>query len=163
MDWSLVLVSQGIESTIERSPETQRWQLSVPRAEVQRAIQAIKLYHLENKRTAWVRELPWSGLLFDARAAVLALIIIVVFFCDETSSGAWQNAGVMSNRLVKSGEWWRLFTAMTLHGDVAHLALNATTGLLLVGLAMGAYRVGLGLLGCYLAGVGGNLAGLLLY
>jgi membrane associated rhomboid family serine protease len=163
MDWSLVLVSQGIESTIERSPETQRWQLSVPRVEYQRAIQAIKQYHLENKRTAWVRELPWSGLLFDGRAAALIVLLIAVFFSNEASGGTWETLGVMSNRLVRAGEWWRLFTATSLHGDIAHLAINATTGLLLVGLAMGAYRAGVGLLACYLAGVGGNLAGLLLY
>jgi membrane associated rhomboid family serine protease len=50
-----------------------------------------------------------------------------------------------------------------LHGDVAHLAINLTTGIVMVGLAMGAYGPGFGLLASYLAGVGGNLAGLLFY
>lgn len=163
MDWSLVLVSQGIESTIERSPETQQWQLSVPRFDYQRAIQAIRQYHVENKRGAWVREIPWSGLLFDWRAAAWALIVIAIFFVNEMRGDALQKAGLMSNALVAKGEWWRLFTAVTLHGDVGHLAVNVTTGFLLVGLAMGAYGPGLGLLAAYLAGVGGNLAGLLFY
>jgi rhomboid protease GluP len=163
MDWSLVLVSQGIENTIERSPETQQWQLSVPRVEYQRAIHAIKQYHVENKRGAWVREIPWSGLLFDWRAAAWALIVIAIFFVNETGGNALQKAGVMSNALVAKGEWWRLFTAVTLHGDVGHLAVNVTTGFLLVGLAMGAYGAGVGLLAAYLAGVGGNLAGLFFY
>lgn len=156
-------MSQGIENTIERSPETQQWQLSVPRFDYQRAIQAIKQYHVENKRGAWVREIPWSGLLFDWRAAAWALIVIAIFFVNETRGDALQNAGVMSNALVAKGEWWRLFTAVTLHGDVAHLAINVTTGVLLIGLAMGAYGPGLGLLAAYLAGVGGNLAGLIFY
>lgn len=163
MDWSLVLASQGIENTIQRSPETQQWQLSVPRPEYQRAIQAIKQYHVENRRGAWVREIPWSGLLFDWRAIVWALIVIGIFFANETRGGALQKAGLMSNALAGEGEWWRLFTATTLHGDVGHLAVNVTTGFLLVGLAMGAYGPGLGLLSAYLAGVGGNLAGLFLY
>jgi membrane associated rhomboid family serine protease len=163
MDWSLVLVSQGIENTIERSAETQQWQLSVPRFDYQRAVQAIRQYHVENKRGAWVREIPWSGLLFDWRAAAWALLVIAIFFVDEMRGDALQGAGLMSNALVAKGEWWRLFTAVTLHADVGHLAVNVTTGFLLVGLAMGAYGPGLGLLAAYLAGMGGNLAGLIFY
>src|SRR5688500_16356435 len=49
MDWSLVLVSQGIESTIERVPESDRWQLSVPSGDYARAVQALRQYHVENK------------------------------------------------------------------------------------------------------------------
>lgn len=163
MDWSLVLASQGIENTIERSAETQQWQLSVPRFDYQRAIRAIKQYHLENRRGAWVREMPWSGLLFDWRAAAWALIVIAIFIADEMRGEALQKAGAMSNALVTKGQWWRLFTAVTLHGDVGHLAVNVTTGFLLVGLAMGAYGPGMGLLAAYLAGAGGNLAGLVFH
>jgi rhomboid protease GluP len=102
-------------------------------------------------------------LLFDWRAAAWALIVIAIFFLNEMRGDALQNAGLMSNALVAKGEWWRLFTAVTLHGDVGHLAINVTTGFLLIGLAMGAYGPGLGLLAAYLAGVGGNLAGLIFY
>jgi len=63
---------------------------------------------------------------------------------------------------VAHGQWWRLFTAMWLHADLAHLATNATIGVLLLGLAMGCYGTGAGLLAAYLAGAGGNLvAGLI--
>src|SRR5687768_1190992 len=128
MDWSLVLVSQGIENTIERSPETQQWQLTVPRVEYQRAIQAIKQFHVENKRPVWVKEIPWSGLLFDWRAAAWALIVIAIFLLNEARDDELQKLGLMSNALVARGEWWRIFTAVTLHGDVGHLAVNVTTG-----------------------------------
>jgi len=163
MDWSLVLMSQGIESTIECPPETQQWQLTVARPEYQRAIQAIRQFHIENRRGVWVREIPWSGLLFDGRAIVWALVVIAVFFLNEAYGGALERAGLMSNALVAKGEWWRLFTAVTLHGDLGHLVVNLTTGFLLVGLAMGAYGPGIGLLAAWLAGVGGNLAGLIFY
>jgi membrane associated rhomboid family serine protease len=162
MDWSLVLVSQGIESTIERVPESERWQLSVPSGDYARAVQALRQYHVENKRGAWVRELP-AGLLLDWRALVWAALLLMIHFVNAAGTGAWQQSGVMSNRLVHSGEWWRLFTATMLHGDAAHLAINVTTGIVLVGLALGAYGPGLGLLVSYLAGVGGNLAGLMFY
>jgi len=163
MDWSLVLISQGIENTIERSPETAQWQLIVSQPEYQRAIKAIKQYHVENKRGAWVQELPWSDLLLDWRAAAWALIVIAIFFANHASRNVWEETGLMNNALVAKGEWWRLFTATTLHADLGHLAVNVTMGLVLIGLAMGACGPGLGLLGSYLAGVGGNLAGFLVY
>jgi membrane associated rhomboid family serine protease len=72
-------------------------------------------------------------------------------------------AGRMDNQLVREGAWWRLFTAVTLHGDAAHLMANAVTGLVFVGLAMGAFGPGLGLLLPYLAVAAGNLAGYLAY
>jgi len=162
MDWSLVLVSQGIESTIERVPESERWQLSVPSNDYARAVQALRQYHVENKHSTWERELP-AGLLLDWRALAWALVMLVIYFANAASGDAWQQAGLMNNRLVHAGEWWRPFTAMTLHGDVAHLAINITTGFVLVGLAMGAYGPGLGLLASYFAGLGGNLAGLIVY
>ncbi len=68
----------------------------------------------------------------------------------------------MNASKVTAGEWWRLFTAMWLHADVAHLAANCTMGLVLLGLVMGRYGTGVGLLGAYLAGAAGTVVGLLL-
>jgi membrane associated rhomboid family serine protease len=70
--------------------------------------------------------------------------------------------GHMDSIAVAKGQWWRLFTAVWLHADLAHLAGNATVGLVLLGLAMARYGTGLGLLASYLAGAGGNLAAALL-
>ncbi len=44
-----------------------------------------------------------------------------------------------------------------LHADLGHLASNAGIGFVLLGLAMGRYGTGIGLLAALLAGVGGNL------
>ena len=69
----------------------------------------------------------------------------------------------MDNAAVRAGEWWRIFTAIWLHADIAHLALNVTLGAVLLGLAMGRYGAFAGLFFSYLAGAGGNLAGLVFY
>jgi membrane associated rhomboid family serine protease len=163
MDWSLVLVSQGIDATIERDPEANTWQLVVNAPDYSRAIHALRQYRAENQRRAWRQELPWTALIFDWRSAVVMLSLVFLYAVEATGRGDLSAAGMMDNRAVHSGQWWRLFTAVMLHGDLPHLVANVTTGLLLLGLAMGAFGPGLGLLASFLAGVGGNVAGLLIY
>ncbi len=164
MDWSLVLVSQGIEAIIERDAESGAWRLVVDALEHQRALHSLRQYHIENRRkVVWQQQIPWTGLIFDWRCLLPIAVFVFLFVVEAMGRGDLSKAGLMSNKAVHAGEWWRLFTAVTLHGDLAHLAANATTGLLLIGLAMGVYGAGIGLLTAFLAGVGGNLAGLLFY
>jgi membrane associated rhomboid family serine protease len=162
MDWSLVLVSQGIETWIERETETGRWLLVVPEAEQARAVEALQSYQLENRWPPWRRELPGVGLVFDLRCIGVLLFLALLFVLEGLDSRVFATGGAMDNRLVHAGEWWRIFTAVTLHADVAHLAANLSTGLVLLGLVMGAYGYGLGLLLSYLSGVAGFLGGCLL-
>ena len=163
LDWSLVLVSQGIDCTIERAVEDGRWQLLVERNQCQQAIQALRQYKTENRTPSWRATVPGTGLLFDWRSAAWFLLVIVIFGLGENPQFSLVRAGVMDCKAVWAGQWWRLFTAITLHRDVAHLASNVTTGMLLLGLAMGSFGPGIGLLSAYLTGVAGNLARLLLY
>jgi membrane associated rhomboid family serine protease len=163
MDWSLVLASQSIECTIERDPDTDRWQLLVDAPDYSRALQSIRQYRIENYRPFWRQPLPWTGLIFDWRSVGWFFLIIVIFALDETHSGYLRVVGQMDSQAVWAGQWWRIFTAITLHADLAHLAANVSSGLLLLGLAMGAFGSGNALLGSYLAGAAGNLAGLTFY
>ena len=163
MDWSLVLISQGIETTIERGAESNLWQLVVDAKDQERALHAIRQYHAENRRNIWRQPLPWTGLVFDWRCLLPLIIFVFLFAVEATGHGNLRAAGMMDNAAVQSGQWWRLVTAVTLHSDMAHLAANVTTGLVLLGLALGVYGPGLGLLVTALAGVGGNVAGLLFY
>jgi membrane associated rhomboid family serine protease len=163
MDWSLVLVSQGIETTIERDPEADLWRLVVDAPDYTKALRTLRQYRVENRHQVWRQQLPWTGLVFDWRSVVPLAFIVFLFAVEATGRGDLRAAGMMDNKAVHAGQWWRLFTAVALHGDLAHLAANITTGLLLLGLAMGALGPGIGLLAAFLAGVGGNLAGLLFY
>lgn len=163
MDWSLVLISEGIDAVIERDPETHVWRLLVSVPDYPRAMGVIRQYRAENRPRAWQQQLPWSGLVFDWRCLVPILAFVFLFVVEGSGRMNLSQAGMMDNQKVHAGEWWRLFTAVTLHGDLSHLVANATTGLLLIGLAMGVYGPGTALLASFLAGVGGNLAGLLFY
>jgi len=157
MDWSLVLASQGIETAIEQNEDGTGWGLLVPSAEEQKAQQAIRQYRIENRRWPWRRELFEQGILFDWASLGWVSLVCLLFLVSNGHTGFFAT-GVMDSALVSHGEWWRLFTAMWLHADAAHLASNATFGLVLLGLAMGRFGTGIGLMAAYLAGFGGNLA-----
>jgi membrane associated rhomboid family serine protease len=160
MDWSLVLVSQGIESTIDCAEDGSGWGLLVQESDYEAALNSIRLYQLENHRWPWRQQVVKTGLFFDWGSAAWVLLAVLFYALDGRVG--LRTIGLMDSSLVAQGQWWRLFTAVWLHADIGHLAANASLGLVLVGLAMGRFGTGAGLLAAYLAGVGGNLAGWLL-
>lgn len=161
MDLSLVLASQGIEHIIERPEEGHGWQVCINGLDHQRAGDAWTAYRAENRRRKWRQTLPLTGMIFDWRSAVWFGVFVLLFVLGETRLYYLREAGLMDNEAVHRGQWWRIFTAVSLHGDIAHLSGNVTIGVLLLGLAMGSFGPGLAVLAAYLAGAGGNLAGLL--
>lgn len=159
MDWSLVLASQGIEVFIERHPETGLWMLLVAPEEHERALASIRLYRLENRGWAWRRRLAWPGVLFHWGALLWCWVLILIHWLGEALGTRLESLGAMSDTAAARGEWWRLVTAVGLHADVGHLAANASTGLVVLGLAMARFGAGWAILIGLLAGVMGNVAG----
>ncbi len=159
MDWGLVLASQDIEVTVDYVPEEDAWSLVVKEDDAARAHEAIRFFRLENRRWSWRQRIPATGLLFDWTAVLWVLLLAVFFWVSETNP-AVEVGGIMSAAKVVQGQWWRLFTAVWLHADAAHLAANATLGLVLLGLAMGRYGTGVALLATYVAGILGNVGAL---
>jgi Uncharacterized membrane protein (homolog of Drosophila rhomboid) len=155
MDWSLALISQGIESTIEHSEEL-GWALMVADEQHAQAEETIQRYRAENRHWPWRHRIQ-QHIVFDW-AALAWVLLMAVFFWAQNYSSQVQSAGLMDSVAVSRGEWWRLFTAVCLHADIGHLAMNVTLGLLLLGLVMSRYGTGVGLLAAFLSGVGGNLA-----
>ncbi|HWH68126.1 MAG TPA: rhomboid family intramembrane serine protease, partial [Candidatus Sulfotelmatobacter sp.] len=156
MDWSLVLVSQGIESILDFSEEAAGWGLVVAAQDYDRALGILHQYQLENRRWPWRHKVVLPGFLFDWAALAWAGLLGVFFWLNSTHNEL-RAVGLMDSTETVRGQWWRLFTAIWLHADVAHLAANATLGFVLLGLAMGRYGTGIGLLAAYLGGAGGNL------
>lgn len=156
MDWSLVLISQGIESTIIRQEDGPGWCLDVTDSDSARAAETIRLYQSENRSWGLRREVFRPGLLFDW-VSVAWMILICGFYWINATRMDLEPAGVLDTVALAHGQWWRLFTAIWLHADLAHLASNATFGVVLLGLAMGRYGAGTALLAAYVAGSVGNL------
>lgn len=57
--------------------------------------------------------------------SIVALFKLVSIFALQSSSLPLSERGANSSHAVlEAGEWWRLFTAITLHADIGHLAGN---------------------------------------
>ncbi|HXR06777.1 MAG TPA: rhomboid family intramembrane serine protease [Candidatus Acidoferrum sp.] len=154
MDWSLVLASQEIEAMIVRTEAG--WGLAVEEGDYERAQAALGQYRTENRGWRWKQRLPGSGLVFHRGAVVWAAGMAAFYYWTMVAFPQLQGAGIMDNEKVAAGQWWRLFTAITLHENLPHLAANALTGLLLLGLAMARYGPGVALLAAFIAGAAGN-------
>lgn len=158
MDWSLVLTSQGIGSLLlAPSEEMRSWRLVIEPAELVRAQEAIDKFCAENRGWRLRQKLPWSGLIFHWGALFWSLSMVLFHAGARWAGPTWTNAGMMDSAAVRTGSWWRLFTAVTLHADVGHLMANATIGFILLGLAMARFGAGWALLVSFLAGGAGNL------
>jgi len=162
MDWSLVLISQDIEATVDFG-EDRGWGLVVNGPDYECAVNILKQYRLENRHWPWRQKIHPQGILFDWASLGWVLVIAVFFWVQTHATSDFRDAGLMDAIAVSHGEWWRLFTAVFLHADIGHFAMNASIGFFLLGLTMGNFGTGLGLLAAYLAGAGGNLATWLVY
>ena len=163
LDWSLVLASQGIDTWLEQAEDAPRWALVVEARDYERATAAIRQYRLENRGWPWRHKLPLTETWFHWGSVVWAAYLISVFWINTRNGACLESVGALDKEAVLGGQWWRLFTAVSLHAGGAHLAANLTFGFLLLGLAMARYGAGAGLLAAFLGGAGGNVAALLLY
>ncbi|HVK59570.1 MAG TPA: rhomboid family intramembrane serine protease [Candidatus Kapabacteria bacterium] len=68
----------------------------------------------------------------------------------------WTEQGEALNRAIIQGEWWRIFTALTLHRDFAHFVANLCFGLLFAGFLQPRLGGGAAWLGIVLSGAFGN-------
>jgi rhomboid protease GluP len=81
----------------------------------------------EPLRSARTHPWAWSGSIVYAAA-----LIGTAYAAGEDLLGFnWFDAGALNGAMTKSGEWWRVLTALTLHADVAHLIGNLVFGVVL--------------------------------
>ncbi len=161
MEWGLVLASQGMEAVVDKSD--QGWALLVEPEDFERAQAALKQYRLENRGWQWRQPLPQTGLIFHWGSLGWVAAIVAVYYWSAVGYPAAKSAGILDSDRLREGQWWRLWTAISLHENVPHLMANATTGFVLLGLAMARYGAGVGLLAALVAGAVGNAADLLFY
>jgi rhomboid protease GluP len=155
-EWSLVLISQGIECAIDHSDPEGGWGLIVSPNDHARALEVLRQYQLENRGWSWQQPVLGPGIRFDWGSLAWAFLLGVFYWLDAQHN--LSSAGVVDSSAVARGQWWRLFTATWLHADLGHLSANAVLGTGLLGLVMGRYGTGIGLAAACLCGAAGNVA-----
>ncbi len=80
------------------------------------------------------------------------------FFLAQSLLGEWwvERGASVSAAIMQRGEWWRTITALTLHGDLAHIAANLFFGLMFAVFVLPHLGVGMTWLAVLLSGAAGN-------
>jgi len=119
---------------------------------------AAELARFESERAATplpVPELPPAR--YSSISLYLAGWTLAVFHAIQVKSPAWwEDRGTASSRAIMAGQWWRAFTALTLHADLSHLTANIATGLLFAAFLLPIFGSGWTWLFIVLAGAAGN-------
>ncbi len=159
-EWELALLARRIPHRIERS--AQGWRLLVPPRFEDIAVAELVAYEEENRPLPPPPSFPVVGITLPSLWVLLALVA----FYAATGPGAgllgldqvdWKELGSANARDILNGQVWRLVTALTLHGDEAHLLGNVFIGGVFFVILCREIGSGMGWFLIVLSGVFGNL------
>lgn len=97
-----------------------------------RAAREVGAYLRENKRperppVVWPRH-PHA--LYGVFGYAIAMVGVTLAAISHAFDKSWNSNGVLDAGFLARGEWWRVFTALTLHADLLHLLSNLAFGAL---------------------------------
>lgn len=125
---ALVLEARGIAS--RQTPLGGRWALSVPVYDAAAAARELVVYENENRSERTARPVietvgrGWPGVV-----AYAAVLLVVATCVQQAAFGFdWLYVGRMDAGLMRSGQWWRAVTALTIHLELDHLLGNLFFG-----------------------------------
>jgi len=128
-DGRLVLAAAGIDAAVER--DRSEWRLLVRESDGQAAMAELAAYQAElaeqpQRRAAKIPTYSGAAVGVFGYAAVIGLVA----WLDHWSAFGWSwlEAGRVDSDQVADGQWWRTFTALTLHSDARHLLSNLVFG-----------------------------------
>lgn len=107
--------------------------VAVPIRQLEKAKFEIWQYEQENRQqvTPGPRIIPVIQNGIPGVVAYLIVILLVALLAGEAAFDRdWLAAGRVDGVLIRSGEWWRSITALTLHSGLPHFAGNAGFGAL---------------------------------
>jgi rhomboid protease GluP len=125
---AFVLAAIGIASAI--GFDGLQFVLEVDAVDAERAATQMAQYELE-RRPAAPRPPPAPTYAF-AWVGCIVYVVTLVAIGLMVSNGLWRldafDIGALDAGRVQHGQWWRAWTALTLHLDGAHLAANLAAG-----------------------------------
>ncbi len=138
--------------------------LLVPAEYSGQAVKELHLYDEENPPPVIrkPRKLPEHDAMPGIAAFIIVICLVAGFDGYAFFGENWRAAGRIDGELIRSGEWWRLFTALTLHSGMPHLAGNLVFGTFFGYLAGRLLGSGVAWLTIVVTAAGGNLLNTLL-
>ena len=152
---ALVAASREVVHRLDRDGD--EWVLRVDRDARGEVLRELALFETEQRqKSAETAPAPL------AKVETLSLYIVAwllgtCFFLQNIAPPAWVERGAAaSGAIALDGEWWRTFTALTLHADVPHVVANLATGLLFAAFLLPQLGTGVTWLAIVLSGGLGN-------
>lgn len=143
LDCSLVLSSQGIKHWMEF--DGGEWSLAVEERDGTLAAGLIETWRAEN---VGFQDAPPEAADLDLMVSPLLFLAVPVAAYFLVESQPWSmylhDRGNADAGRILSGEWWRCFTAATLHADDSHFLSNLVSGYFILNLLN--HRLGIGTL-----------------
>lgn len=161
------LVLEAIALPYVVAAEGASWALNVAPEIAVRARDELERYAAERtlfaarqrERSGLQDRKPFGGAMAGAIGYALALFLVAYGVGDSTFGVDWVSAGAL--RAAPFGsfpQWWRAFTALTLHQSAEHLLSNLVFGIAGGVLCTRLFGYGIGWLGILLAGAIANVA-----
>jgi rhomboid protease GluP len=127
---AFMLYAVGIASALAKDGAD--FALLVEITDVPAAVEHLRQYELERLNRSPPPP-PAPKLHAHAWAGSLGYALVVIGVAFAISNGLWRldafDMGELNSQLVQQGQWWRVWTALTLHLDGAHLAANTVAGI----------------------------------
>lgn len=125
---ALVLDALGIPHLVADGPHNAAL-LLVPAEHAERARDELRLYAAENRYRPPKPGLTLHGHGLPGVAGYVLVLVAAFLVQGRVAFGVdWLGAGGLDGTAVRNGEWWRVLTALTLHGDAGHLVANLFFG-----------------------------------
>jgi rhomboid protease GluP len=144
LDWSIVfesvdaracndraLVMQSMSIPFQVVNEEGRSVLLVPTMQAEKAKFELWQYEQENQPRKMLQRRPLPPAQNGIPGViiyVLTLLLVGWLAGDRAFGYDWIGSGRVDGVLIRSGEWWRAVTALTLHGGLRHLLGNIAFG-----------------------------------
>jgi len=154
-DRSLVISAMEVPHWVLRREG--QFALCVPPAQAAEVAEELERFEAERKLRA--PEPPTLG--EAAHYSTISLYVCGWILCglyavQMAGPEWWTERGTASSQAIMAGQWWRVFTALTLHADLGHLGANLAAGLVYAGFLLPVLGAGWTWLFIVLAGAAGN-------
>ncbi len=152
--WALVLLSRSIAFRIVH--EDERSWFEIPFSSYERALKEISSYEEENESLHGNGEVFVKHEVKGFWGPFLVFFAVMAFLMSDPFGLGLMERGAADAQKIRSGEFWRLATALTLHVDPVHLLSNMGIGAILLWSLCAVFGNGFAWFLALISGLGGN-------